>query len=580
MTKILIVGGGYAGFETARQLERKLRPGEAQVTLVDPLPYMTYQPFLPEVIGGHIEARHAVVSHRRHLKRTRVITAEVSNIEHARKVATISPEGEDAYEFNYDVIVVTAGAVSKTFPTPGLADRGIGMKAIEEAVWVRDKIIDNFHRASTMAPGPERDRLLTFVVVGGGFAGVEAFGEMRSLATSLLEDYPSLQFDDVQFHLIEAADRIMPEVTEEGARAIIRDLAERGATVHLNTFLTDATDGIVRTSAGDEFPTDVIVSTTGVVSAPFLRAHSDLPIDDRGRLRARADLRVEGDEGVVRDAWTAGDVSAVPDLSGGGINGFCVPNAQHAVRQARQLASNLVATLRGGVPRDYYHENAGAVAGIGPWLGSLRMKDLQLDGPLPWLAHRAYHGMAMPTFERKVRVFGGWITESLLGRDFVSIIELRDPQAYFRRWAVRPKPKADEAAPAEADKPATAAPEGDADAKAEPAKAETAKAEPAKSEPAKEETAKPAAQAAKPAAAKPATPRRAPAKPAAAKPAPAAAKPAASKPAAAKPAASKPAPAASKPAAGKAPIAEDVPLDIPESGEESAAAATQSSEGK
>ncbi|KAB1657940.1 NAD(P)/FAD-dependent oxidoreductase [Pseudoclavibacter chungangensis] len=464
MTKILIVGGGYAGFYTAWRLEKLLNPGEAQVTLVDPLPYMTYQPFLPEVIGGSIEPRHVLVSQRRHLRRTRVVTAEVEKVDHARKVATLKPEHGDAYEFSYDVIVVTAGSVSRTFPIPGIADNAIGLKAAEEAAWIRDTIIDNFNRASALPPGPERQRLLTFVVVGGGFAGIEAFGEMRSLATDLLEDYPSLQFDDVQFHLIEAAGRIMPEVTEDGAVAVIKQLAERGAKVHLNTQVTSAVDGVVETSAGDKFPTDVIVWTAGVMAAPFVKSNTDLPVDERGRIRARADLRVEGDDGVIRDAWTAGDVSAVPDLSGGGVGGFCVPNAQHAVRQGKQLAENLVATLRGRAPKDYYHENLGAVAGLGPWNGAFRSGKIMLVGPLAWLAHRGYHGTAIPTIERKVRVFTDWFNTFFLGRDFVPFSARQHPRASFERFASKPRPKpAEEPAPAS---PVTDAPVADkADAK-------------------------------------------------------------------------------------------------------------------
>ncbi len=454
MTKILIVGGGYAGFTAARQLEKQLNPGEAQVTLVDPLPYMTYQPFLPEVASGSIEPRHAVVSLRRHLKRTRVITAEVSQIDHASKTATIAPEDGDAYTLGYDIVVVTAGNVSRTFPIAGIADHAIGLKHIEEAVWVRDKIIDNFNRASTMAPGPERSRLLTFVVVGGGFAGIEAFGEMRSLATALLADYPSLQFDDVQFHLIEAAGRIMPEVSEETALWVIKNLAERGATVHLNTQCTSAVDGVVETSNGDKFPTDVIVWTAGQMANPLVKGFTDLPVNERGNVRARADLRIEGDEGIVEDAWTAGDIAAVPDLSGGGVNGFCVPNAQHAVRQARVLAENIVATLRGDVPTDYYHENMGAVAGLGLGVGAFQSGKTAITGLPAWAMHRGYHGVAIPTYERKLRVFGGWLGQLVLGRDFVSLSKVSEPKAFFERFAARPKPKADDAKPAADSAPA------------------------------------------------------------------------------------------------------------------------------
>lgn len=450
MTRILIVGGGYAGFYTALGLERTLAPGEAHVTVVDPLPYMTYQPFLPEIIGGSIEPRHAAVSLRKHLRRTKIVTGEVTQIDHAAKRAAVATAAGEQLELEYDIVVVTAGAVSRTFPIPGIADHAIGCKTIEEAAWIRDTMVGNFAKAASMAPGPERDRLLTFVVIGGGFAGIEAFGEMRSLATALLAEHPSIQFDDIQMHLIEAAGRIMPEVSEETANWVVKNLAERGATVHLNTQCTSAVDGVVETSAGDRFPTDVIVWTAGVMAAPFVKSNSDLPVDERGRIRARADLRVEGDEGIVEGAWTAGDVSAVPDLSGGGVGGFCVPNAQHAVRQGKVLAANLVATLRGQAPTDYYHENLGAVAGLGPGVGAMRSGKYALTGFLAWLAHRGYHGFAMPMLERKVRVVADWVGAIAFGRDFVGIAARETPRAAFERFASRPKPQADAAAGAAA----------------------------------------------------------------------------------------------------------------------------------
>ena len=152
MPKILIVGGGYAGFYTALRLEKWLRAGEAEVTVVDPLPYMTYQPFLPEVAAGSIEPRHAVVSLRRHLKTTTVITAKVTGIDHATKTATITPIVGEPWELGYDIVIVTAGSVSRTFPIPGVADEAIGMKNIEEAVAVRDRVMSNFERRQCCRP--------------------------------------------------------------------------------------------------------------------------------------------------------------------------------------------------------------------------------------------------------------------------------------------------------------------------------------------------------------------------------------------------------------------------------------------
>ncbi|MGV3732118.1 MAG: NAD(P)/FAD-dependent oxidoreductase [Microcella sp.] len=439
MPRILIVGGGYAGFYTALKLEKHLRRGEAEVVMVDPLPYMTYQPFLPEVAAGSIEPRHAVVSHRRHLKRTTVITARVTGINHAAKTATITPEIGEPYELDYDHVVVTAGSVSRTFPIPGVADQAIGMKSIEEAVAVRDRLIDNFHRAALLPAGPERDRLLTVVVVGGGFAGIETFAELRSLASSLLEQYPGLTIDDTQFHLIEAMGRIMPEVSLKTSHWVLKNLAQRAATVHLDTQLTSAVDGRIELSTGETFESDLIIWTAGVMANPVVR-NTDLPVEERGRLRAQAELRVIDETGaVVEGAWAAGDVAAVPDLTGGGVGGFCVPNAQHAVRQGKQLAKNLAAALRGEAPTQYIHQNLGAVAGLGLWVGVYQWRNLAIKGWIAWIMHRGYHGLAVPMWERKLRVFSGWIGHFFLGRDMVSLAARETPKAYFQEFASRPK---------------------------------------------------------------------------------------------------------------------------------------------
>lgn len=336
MPKILIVGAGYAGFYTAWKLEKWLRKGEAEVTIVDPLPYMTYQPFLPEIAAGSIEARHAIVPLRSHLKRTRIVGGKVSGINHAKKTADIVLNSGEKVKEVYDQVVFTAGAVSRTFPIPGVADQAIGLKTIEEAVAVRDRLLSNFDKAASMPAGPARDRLLTVTVVGGGFAGIEVFAELRSLASSILKDYPELEFADTHFHLIEAMGRIMPEVSLKTSQWVLKNLDERGATVHLDTQLKSAENGVIELSTGESFESDLIVWTAGVMASPVLR-NTDFPLDDRGRLRVRADLRVEGDAGIVADAWGAGDATACPDLSGGGVGGFCVPNAQHAVRQAKLL---------------------------------------------------------------------------------------------------------------------------------------------------------------------------------------------------------------------------------------------------
>ena len=406
--------------------------------MIDPLPYMTYQPFLPEVAAGSIEPRHAVVSHRRHLNRTEIITGRVSHVGHNNKKVTIEVPGLAPFEREYDHVVVTAGAVSKTFPIPGVAEVAIGMKTIEEASVVRHRILTNFDKAANLPEGPERQRLLSFVVVGGGFAGIEAFAEMLSLATYLLRYYPTLKFEDINFHLVEAMERIMPEVSLKTSLWVIKNLEGRNAKVHLNTQLISADDGIVELSSGEKFAADTIVWTAGVMANPVVK-HTDLPTDERGRITANPTLRVVDGEEVIEGAWTCGDVSAVPDLSGDGVGGYCVPNAQHAVRQGKLMAKNLVAALRGEGLKDYNHKNLGAVAGLGIGVGVFQYRNLAVTGFPAWIMHRGYHGLAMPMWERKVRVFGGWVANAVFRRDVVSIDAVKEPRLAFETWASRPK---------------------------------------------------------------------------------------------------------------------------------------------
>jgi NADH dehydrogenase len=382
-----------------------------------------------------------VVPLRRHLKRTRVVAAKVTNIDHANRVATLQPEEGDAYPFEYDIVVVTGGAVSRTFPIPGVADEAFGLKTIEEAVAIRDRVIANFARAAVLPAGPERSRLLTFVVVGGGFAGIEVFAELRSLASALLKQFPEIEFDDISFHLVEAMGRIMPEVSLETSHWVLKNLAQRGAEVHLDTQFASAVDGVVELSTGETFESDLIVWTAGVMANPQIVRNTDLPIEERGRVVTRPDLRVGTADEIVEGAWAAGDISAVPDLSGGGVGGFCVPNAQHAVRQGKLLAKNIVAVMRDEKPKDYFHKNMGAVAGLGLGHGVFQSGKIAVKGVLAWFMHRGYHGLAMPMWERKFRVFGDWIGQFFLGRDNAAIEAILEPRAKFEEFAARPKAK-------------------------------------------------------------------------------------------------------------------------------------------
>ena len=436
--RILIIGGGYAGFYAAWKLEKLLRPNEAEVTLVDPLPYMTYQPFLPEVAAGSIEPRHVIVSHRQHLRKTKLVSGRMTKVSHKDKKATVEVEGGKQITISYDQVIMTAGAVTKTFPIDGIAENAIGMKNIEEAVEVRNRLFGNFERAAALPKSsPLRKRLLTLVVVGGGFAGIEAFAELRSTATALLRYYPEIDFDEVRFHLIEAMGRIMPEVSDKTAKQVVENLNARAGYIHLNTQVVSAVDGVVKLSNGDKLETDILIWTAGVAAAPVAK-HCDFPLDGRLRITANAKLQIVDGDKPFKGAWTAGDVSAVPDLTGMGVGGYCVPNAQHAVRQAKLLAKNVVSSIRGEEIREYRWKTIGAVAGLGIGIGAIKVGKFGMIGFFPWLAHRGYHGLAMPTWERKIRVISGWVLNFILGRDLVSIEGLKSPRLFFETWATKP----------------------------------------------------------------------------------------------------------------------------------------------
>ncbi|OFL67242.1 MULTISPECIES: NAD(P)/FAD-dependent oxidoreductase [unclassified Brevibacterium] len=440
--RVLIVGGGYLGLVTAQNLLKNLGRGEATVTVVDPNPYMTYAPFLPEVAGGSIEARHAIVPLRRNLKGAEVVIGSVRNINHAEKFVTIEPEGDEAFELDYDYIVLAAGAVARALPIPGLADEAIGLKRIEEAVALRDHVLNRLDEAALMEDDEERRKALTFVFVGGGFAGIEALAELEDMVRAGVRERETLTDADVRFVLVEAMPRVMPEVGEAQARWVVEHLRSRGIDVYLETFLEDCTDKVCKLSNGEQFTADTIVWNAGVKANPLL-VDSDLPLDDRGRVTVRADLRVEDENGVVEGAWAAGDNAAVPDLTGDGPGGFCVPNAQHAVRQAPVLAANLLASLRGETEfKQYYHKSLGVVAGMGLWKGVSQMGKTELRGPVAWAMHRAYHGYAIPSFDRKVRVFVNWGLNLILGRDLTPVKDLDVPRKNFVEAAnSKPAPK-------------------------------------------------------------------------------------------------------------------------------------------
>ncbi|KIF72038.1 NADH dehydrogenase [Streptomyces sp. AcH 505] len=428
---MLVVGGGYVGMYTALRLQRKLKSGEAEITVLSPDPYMTYQPFLPEAAAGNISPRHVVVPLRRLLDKCKIVVGEATAVDHAKRTVTLrtpasDEEGTGSYELAYDQLVLAPGSVSRTLPVPGLAEHGIGFKTVEEAIALRNHVIEQMDIASSTRDPAVRDAALTFVFVGGGFAGVEALAELEDMARYATRYYHNIKADDLKWILVEATGRILPEVGDEMGSYAVRELRARNIDVRLETRLNSCEDRVAVLSDGTRFPTRTLVWTAGVKPHPVLAA-SDLPRDERGRLACTTTLAVEG----VDNAWAAGDAAAVPDLTSDEPGSRCAPNAQHAVRQAKVLAGNILASLRGAPLQDYRHAYAGSVASLGLHKGVAHVYGRKVKGYPAWLMHRTYHLSRVPTFNRKARVLAEWTLSGLFKREIVSLGSLEHPRAEF-----------------------------------------------------------------------------------------------------------------------------------------------------
>ncbi|TCC56538.1 NAD(P)/FAD-dependent oxidoreductase [Kribbella pittospori] len=424
---ILVVGGGYVGMYTAYGLRRAARKGRIRVTVVDPRSVMTYQPFLPEAAAGSVEPRHVVVPLRKTLKGCRVVTGRVTGIDHANKVAKVMPEEGPEYELAYDQVVVALGSIARTLPIPGLAEEATGFKNVEEAIALRNKVLDRLDVASSQPDPALRKSALTFVFVGGGYAGVEAFAELEDMARYATRYYDNIKPEDMRWVLVEATGRILPEVGTDLGKYTVDQLRKRKMDIKLETRLESCEKGHVILSDGDEFDADTIVWTAGVKANPAL-AGTDFPLDERGRVKCLANLRIEG----VEDAWSAGDNAAVPDLTSE-TGAYCAPNAQHAVRQANRLAANILRVVDGQPPQDYKHKYVGSVASLGLHKGVAQLYGVKVKGWPAWFLHRTYHVSRVPTFNRKARVVLDWTLALFFRREVISLGSLQMPNEEFRR---------------------------------------------------------------------------------------------------------------------------------------------------
>jgi NADH dehydrogenase len=415
------------------RLLKKLRKGEAEITVVDPRSYMTYQPFLPEAAAGSIQPRHVVVPLRRVLKGATVITGAVTGLDHTKHQAQVQPLEGGPFTLNYDHVVLAAGSISRTLPIPGLAEVGTGFKSVEEAIQLRNRVLECMDIAESTRDAEVRARNLNFVVVGGGYAGIECLAELEDMARYATRYYPSIDPTDLRWTLVEASDRILPEVGPEMGLWTLEQLRDRGIDCKLGTRLESCVDGHVVLSDGTEFHAETLVWTAGVKPNPVV-TFTNLPLTERGSVDTRTTLQIQGFD----DAWCAGDISAVPDLANPGQ--LCSPSAQHAVRQSKVLADNLIAVIRGFPARDYKHKHAGSVAGLGLHKGVAHVYGVKLKGWPAWFMHRTYHMSRVPTFSRKVQVTLDWTSALFFKRETVSLWSMHEPFSTFQDAASSTKP--------------------------------------------------------------------------------------------------------------------------------------------
>lgn len=428
-TRVLILGGGYVGLYVAWGLEKHVET-PMDVTLVEPRAYMTYQPLLPEVAGGHVEPRNVTVDLQQTLKHTRVVQGSLGSLDSGARRATVDLANGDTRTIDYDHVVIALGAVTRGFKTPGLAEHGIGFKTIEEAVGTRNRVLVNVGLAAETDDPAERDRLLSFMFVGGGYTGVEAMSELHDLSYKAMAAQPKLKGLKPRWTLIEALGRVAPEVGPDLSVWTLGELRGRGMDVRLNTTVKSFEGGVAELSTGDRIPFGMLVWTAGVKPNPALDA-TDLPRGPRGHVSANARLQVVRDDGTwVRNTWAAGDVAQVPDLSKP-QPAWCVPNAQNAVRQANLLAESIVKAIRHRRVRQFKHYSLGTVASYGLLHGAANLKGLQLKEVWAWLTHRSYHLLVMPTTDRKVRILAGWVADAVGRIDLTPTDDVEDPRHDF-----------------------------------------------------------------------------------------------------------------------------------------------------
>ncbi|MBT2399091.1 NAD(P)/FAD-dependent oxidoreductase [Streptomyces sp. ISL-100] len=410
--KILVVGAGFAGVECLQRLERKLSPGEAELVLVSPSDYQLYLPLLPHVAAGVLTPQSVAVSLRRRLRRTRICPGGAIGIDAEAKVCVIRKITGEVMTEPYDQLVLAAGSTTRTFDIPGLRDHGRGMKSLAEAAHLRDHVIAQLDIAAATTDAAERAARLRFVVVGGGYAGTETAACLQRLTSAAVGRYPNLDRAQIKWHLLDVAPRLLPELGEKLGEKAMAMLRYRAIEFSLGTSVASVDATSVKLTDGRTLPSHTLIWTAGVAASPLVATLGAETV--RGRLAATPRLTVPGFDGL----FAAGDAAAVPDVAKGG-DALCPPTAQHAQRQGKVLADNIVAGLRGMPLKPYVHKDLGLVVDLGGRDAVSKPLGMELHGLPAQAVARGYHLLALPTMTARTRVMTNWTLNAVAGDDFV-----------------------------------------------------------------------------------------------------------------------------------------------------------------
>jgi NADH:ubiquinone reductase (H+-translocating) len=419
--RVVIAGGGFGGLYAARRLEKVLPPQAAHVTLVTDVNFLLYTPLLPGAAAGTLEPRHVVIPVREELDRTEIRLGRVTSIDAAGSAICFRSADGREERMGYDQLVLAPGSISRVLPIPGLAEHGMGFKTLPEAIALRNHTLLNLEIAEQLGDPEARRPYLSFVFVGAGYAGVEGIAELQDYVSDVIERYPRCRLDGTRWVLVEAQERIMPEISPSLAEFATSELRARGIEVRASTRIDRVDEDSVTLTDGEVVPARTLCWTAGVRPPPLV-AESGLPLGAGGRIAVDATMRVDGHPNI----WAIGDAAAVPDPAKGGKSPT-PPTCQHALRQGRVVAENVAGALGHGRIREFRYRTLGVFVDMGRKQAVAEVLKLRLRGFPAWWLARTYHLWMMPGAARKARLVTDWTVGLFFGRGSAELGQLGHP---------------------------------------------------------------------------------------------------------------------------------------------------------